>query len=76
MMVKMILGVEGMMCPMCEKHVSDALSRAFSPREVRSSHEKGETVLITDAPIAEAELRRVLDPTGYRLTSVRWEPCA
>lgn len=70
-MKKMILSIDGMACSMCESHVNDALRQAFPGiRKVSSSHSKGETVIQADASIPEAELHRVLDPTGYKLLSV------
>jgi hypothetical protein len=41
---------------------------------VTSSHTKGETVILTEASITEAQLRAVLDPTGYQVQSVTVEP--
>jgi len=72
-MVKMTLGIEGMACPMCEAHVNGAIRKAFAVKEVSSSHVKNETVIVADSEIGEADLRRILDPTGYRLVSVRSE---
>ena len=69
-MVQMTLKIDGMQCGMCESHVNDTLRAAFPLKKVSSSHSKGETVLVT----AEDALRRVLEPTGYKLVSVQTAP--
>lgn len=60
-MIKIILDVEGMACGMCEAHVNDAVRRAFPVKKVSSSHTKGKTEIISEAPLDEekAESRRL-----------------
>ncbi|MBQ9534469.1 MAG: cation transporter [Clostridia bacterium] len=73
-MVKTVLGIEGMACSMCEAHINDAVRAAFKVKKVSSSHAKGRTEIISETPPNEAELRRVIDATGYKLLSVTAEP--
>ena len=73
-MLKMILRVDGMMCGMCEAHVSDALRNAFDVKKVKASHSKNRVEFLTEQEISAAELHRVLDPTGYELVEVNCEP--
>ena len=73
-MVKTTLSIDGMMCGMCESHVNDAVRAAFRVSKVTSSHTKGETEIISEEPLDENELKRVLDGTGYTLRGVRSEP--
>lgn len=40
-MLKITLGVDGMMCGMCESHVNDAVRKAFPVKKVTSSHGQG-----------------------------------
>ena len=68
-MSKMILGVEGMMCPMCEAHVNDAVRNNFKVKKVKSSREKNETVILAKEEIPEDKLREVIEATGYKMTS-------
>ena len=72
-MTKIILGVEGMMCPMCEAHVNDAIRNNFDVKKVKSSHKKNETVITAKEPIDEDKLRKIIDETGYKLTSYNCE---
>lgn len=73
-MLKTTVKVDGMMCGMCESHVNDAVRRAFSVKKVTSSHNKGETVIISEADIDEMALRSVIDVTGYEVKSVTKAP--
>ena len=73
-MLKYILKIDGMMCGMCEAHINEAIRAAFNVKKVSSSHSKGETVIITEAPLDEARLADTVGGTGYTLVSVKDEP--
>lgn len=73
-MVKITVKVDGMMCGMCESHVNDAIRRELKVKKVASSHSKGETVIIAEQDIPDAELKRVIDATGYNFGTVSREP--
>ena len=73
-MIKIILGIEGMACSMCEAHMNDAVRKAFSVKKVTSSHSKCRTEIITESEIAESDLKKVVEATGYKLFSFKSEP--
>ncbi|WP_278675076.1 heavy-metal-associated domain-containing protein [Acidaminococcus fermentans] len=73
-MVKMIVGVEGMACGMCESHINDAIRNAFPVDSVSSSRSKKETDIIAKEPIGEDRVRKVIEQTGYQVTSYKVEP--
>lgn len=73
-MVKITLDVEGMACSMCEGHVSDTVRRAFPVKKVTSSHTKGRTEILAEAPIDEEALKAAVSATGYTVRAVRTEP--
>ena len=73
-MVETILRVDGMMCGMCESHINDAIRKEFPVKKVTASHSKGICVLISDAPLDEAKLRKTIDDTGYTVTGVQTRP--
>ncbi|MBR2293140.1 MAG: heavy-metal-associated domain-containing protein [Clostridia bacterium] len=73
-MTRIVLKIDGMGCGMCEAHVNDAVRAAFAPKKVTSSHEKGETVILSHDPLDEALLRRVVETAGYRVEGVTQEP--
>ena len=70
-MYKIDIGIDGMMCGMCETHVNDIIRRNFKIKKVSSSHSKNETTILTPIIIDEKEIKKVMDPTGYRLTSYK-----
>ena len=73
-MVRITLGIEGMMCAMCEAHTNDAIRNNFKVKKVKSSHEKNETEIIAPEKISRDELEKVISETGYKVTSYKFEP--
>ncbi len=73
-MHKTVVGIDGMMCSMCQAHINDALRRTFEGAKVSSSHTKGRAELISEAPLDEAKLRAAIEETGYKVLSVSSEP--
>ena len=51
-MIQTTVKVSGMACSMCEAHINDAVRGAFPVEKVTSSHSKGETVILSQAPPA------------------------
>lgn len=72
-MIKTVVKIEGMMCGHCEAHVNEAIKNAFKIKSVTSSHEKGETEIISKEPLDEDEIRNAVAPTGYKVISVSSE---
>ena len=52
-MIQTTVKVSGMACSMCEAHINDAVRGAFPVEKVISSHSKGETVILSQAPLDE-----------------------
>lgn len=73
-MIKTTLGIDGMMCGMCESHVNDAIRKEFNVKKVSSSHSKNKTEIISEDPLDETKLRSAIDATGYKVVSVETEP--
>ena len=73
-MYQITVGVEGMACEMCEAHVNDAVRKAFDVKKVTSFHGKKQTVILSETPLSEAEVRETIDATGYQTTSFVSEP--
>ena len=73
-MFRTIVKIEGMMCGMCEKHVNNAVSRAFVTENITSSHKKGETEIISESAPDEVLLRDVIEKEDYKVISVTSEP--
>lgn len=73
-MVKITLDIEGMACGMCEAHVNDAVRRVFPVKKVTSSHSKGKTEIVAEAPIDENSLKSTIEATGYKVLAIQTEP--
>ena len=58
-----------MKCEMCQAHINDVIRKNFEVDRVKSSYAKGQCQIISDEDISLAKLHRVIDPTGYRITS-------
>ena len=68
-MNKYILGIDGMGCGMCEMHVEEAIRKNLNVKKVKASHIKNQLVVITELNLVEEDFKKILDPTGYRITS-------
>lgn len=73
-MYKTTIKIDGMMCGMCETHVNEALRKIRGAEKVSSSHKKGVSVIISGEDIPEREIRRIMEPTGYRVLDIIKEP--
>ncbi len=73
-MIKTTLGIKGMMCHNCERHVNEAVQEIFAVKKVTSSHEADQTEIISEGELAEEELRKVIEKAGYEMTSFESEP--
>ena len=69
-MLKITMEIDGMMCGMCESHINDAIRREFKVKKVTSSHTKRQTVILTEKPLDEDRLRKVIDETDYKVMSI------
>lgn len=73
-MIETIVKVDGMMCGMCEGHINDAIRSHFQVKKVSSSHSKGRTVIRSQEALDQAQLRQVIDATGYKTLDVVSRP--
>jgi copper chaperone CopZ len=73
-MYKISVGIDGMMCSMCESHINKTVRDSFNVKKVTSSHSKNRTVIISEEDITESDLRKAINKTGYTVTSVSHEP--
>ena len=75
-MVETILRVDGMMCGMCESHIKEVVRKTARVNKVTSSHTKGETVILSEQPLAQQALRAAIAATGYEVKAVDAHPYA
>ena len=57
-MIETTVKIDGMMCGMCEAHVSDVIRSKFNIKKVSASHSKGQAVILSDGPLGEAQSHR------------------
>lgn len=72
-MIKTTVKISGMACGMCEAHVCDVIRRSFKVKKVTASHLKKEAVILTENALSDEEIKKALDPTGYRVLFVSSE---
>lgn len=65
-MQKIILKVEGMMCPMCEAHVNGAVREAYPRAKVSSSHKNAQTTVVGEG-IDPTRVKESIEKTGYKV---------
>ncbi len=72
-MIKTTVKIDGMMCGMCESHMNDKIRNRFKVKSVKSSHTKGESVILSETKLNEADLRATIEEIGYTPLSVTTE---
>ena len=72
-MWKYVVGVDGMMCSMCEAHVNDAIRKQFDVKKVTASHKKNQVEILMEEELDESKLKEVLSNLGYDLKEVHKE---
>ena len=72
-MNKYVLGIDGMSCGMCEAHVQDVIRRNIDVKKVKASHLKKNVEIITEKELDESEFKKIIDQTGYIITSYKKE---
>ncbi len=68
-MIKVTVGVDGMMCGMCEAHMNDAVRNNFKVKKVESSHKTKTTVILSAEDIDKQKMNEVVSSLGYKMTS-------
>lgn len=65
MMNTITIHVEGMMCPHCEKHMTDAMLALPNVTACTASHKEKRVVLTVSAPVETALLEQTVTKAGY-----------
>ncbi len=73
-MQKITLGIEGMMCGMCESHVNDAIRKIEGVKSVESSHSKKQSVVTASDEVSVESIEKAVASLGYTVTNVSSEP--
>ena len=62
-----ILEIDGMMCPMCESHINDAIRNKFKVKSVKSDYKTGICQIISEEDLDKEKLRTIIKATGYKV---------
>ena len=65
------LVIEGMMCPMCEKHMREALDAMEGVKAGKVSHEEKCAVVSLTREVSDDEFEKVVADTGYKLVAIK-----
>ena len=76
-MIKTTLKIDGMMCPMCEAHVCDAIRKAVpAAKKGKANRARGEATFLTEDPVNGTEVGGAVTATGYTCLGVKSAPAA
>lgn len=64
------ISVEGMMCPHCERHVTQALSALPGITEVTADHKTASVRIVSSAPVDEAQIAATVKNAGYNYQGI------
>ena len=73
-MIQTTIGVDGMMCEMCEAHINDVIRRTFSVKSAKADRKKKRCVVVSEQPLDEDAVREAIEKTGYEFISIASEP--
>ncbi len=73
-MVQTTVGIDGMMCEMCEAHINETIRKHFTVKSAKSNRKKKQCIIVSEEPLDETHLRKVIAETGYELLSITTEP--
>ena len=68
--MKKTLHVEGMMCGHCEARVKKALEALPAVDEAVVSHEAGTAIVILNAEVSDADLKKAVEDQDYKVTGI------
>ncbi len=74
-MYKTTVNIDGMMCGMCEAHISDVIRRTVTDaKKVSASHSKGLATFLSETKPSEWEIKNAIADMGYTFISLESEP--
>lgn len=72
-MKRYVVKIDGMMCGMCEAHVSDVIRKNFNVKKVKASHMKREAEIIAENEIDREQLAATVASQGYKVKEITEE---
>ncbi|MBR3357667.1 MAG: heavy-metal-associated domain-containing protein [Solobacterium sp.] len=72
-MIRTVVEVDGMFCPMCESRVRESILKALPAKKASADRKKKEAVVLSEALLDEEVLRRCIEDAGYDVGRIRSE---
>ncbi|MBQ7991491.1 MAG: heavy-metal-associated domain-containing protein [Solobacterium sp.] len=73
-MRKITVGIDGMMCGMCESHINDAIRQKFPQiKKVSADRKKKQALILSENDLDEQAVKETIDATGYTFLSLSSE---
>ena len=69
-MKRYVVKIGGMMCGMCEAHVSDVIRKNFNVKKVKASHITNKAEIIAENEIDREQLAAVVASQGYEVKEI------
>ena len=74
-MTRTIIGVDGMMCSMCEAHINEAVRKAVpEAKKITSNRGKKQTEMISEGAVETEKIKAAIEATGYTYLGAESEP--
>ena len=74
-MIRTIIGVDGMMCSMCEAHINEAVRKAVpEAKKITSNRGKKQTEIISEGAVDTEKIKAAIEATGYTYLGAESEP--
>ncbi len=74
-MTRTIIGVDGMMCSMCEAHINEAVRKAVpEAKKITSNRGKKQTEIISEGAVDTEKIKAAIEATGYTYLGAESEP--
>lgn len=74
-MTRTIIGVDGMMCSMCEAHINEAVRKAVpEAKKITSNRGKKQTEIISEESVDTEKIKAAIEATGYTYLGAESEP--
>lgn len=68
-MYRVVLGVDGMHCGMCESYVNNVVRGCAGVKKVKSSAAKGRTVILSETEPDLEKIKTAIGEKGYKVLS-------
>ena len=73
-MIQTTVGIDGMMCEMCEAHINDVFRKSFAVKSAKADRRRKQCVVVSEEPLDKAAVRDAVAKTGYEVTGFSSEP--